>query len=162
MLSFRPGMRGIGTRISWPAWIVEDGADRERNGSAMRFRCFAVSVGAVRKPTNGWLGRGRDIRLIVEAPVFDLFIIARRGRYSQFHKKTPALLDRRSKTCDSDRTQTCNLLIRSQMLYSIKLRSRFAIANIDIFGRIAKKIKCFFNFFHRRVFPIRSLMRLYR
>ena len=24
---------------------------------------------------------------------------------------------------DSDRTQTCNLLIRSQMLYSIKLRS---------------------------------------
>jgi|WetSurSiteA1Bulk_404760.scaffolds.fasta_scaffold00128_18 hypothetical protein len=24
--------------------------------------------------------------------------------------------------CDPDRTQTCNLLIRSQMLYSIKLR----------------------------------------
>ncbi len=24
--------------------------------------------------------------------------------------------------CDTDRTQTCNLLIRSQMLYSIKLR----------------------------------------
>ncbi len=161
MLSFRPGMRGIGTRISWPAWIVEDGADRERNGSAMRFRCFAVSGGLFGNPrTVGWVGG--DIRLIVEAPVFDLFIIARRGRYSQFHKKTPALLDRRSKTCDSDRTQTCNLLIRSQMLYSIKLRSRFAIANIDIFGRIAKQIKFFFNFFHRRVFPIRSLMRLYR
>ena len=27
---------------------------------------------------------------------------------------------------DSDRIQTCNLLIRSQMLYSVELRSRFA------------------------------------
>ena len=27
--------------------------------------------------------------------------------------------------CDSDRIQTCNLLIRSQMLYSVKLRSLF-------------------------------------
>ena len=26
--------------------------------------------------------------------------------------------------CDSDRIQTCNLLIRSQMLYSVELRSR--------------------------------------
>ncbi len=26
--------------------------------------------------------------------------------------------------CDSDRIQTCNLLIRSQMLYSVKLRSQ--------------------------------------
>ena len=25
--------------------------------------------------------------------------------------------------CDSDRIQTCNLLIRSQMLYSVELRS---------------------------------------
>ena len=32
--------------------------------------------------------------------------------------------------CDTDRTQTCNLLIRSQMLYSIKLRCRIAIANV--------------------------------
>ena len=32
--------------------------------------------------------------------------------------------------CDTDRTQTCNLLIRSQMLYSIKLRCRIAGANI--------------------------------
>ena len=32
---------------------------------------------------------------------------------------------------DSDRTQTCNLLIRSQMLYSIKLRSR-AVTNKTI------------------------------
>ena len=28
--------------------------------------------------------------------------------------------------CDSDRIQTCNLLIRSQMLYSVELRSRYA------------------------------------
>jgi hypothetical protein len=28
--------------------------------------------------------------------------------------------------CDPDRTQTCNLLIRSQMLYSIKLRGLLA------------------------------------
>ena len=26
--------------------------------------------------------------------------------------------------CDSDRIQTCNLLIRSQMLYSVELRSQ--------------------------------------
>jgi hypothetical protein len=32
--------------------------------------------------------------------------------------------------CDTDRTQTCNLLIRSQMLYSIKLRCRIANANV--------------------------------
>ena len=29
--------------------------------------------------------------------------------------------------CDSDRIQTCNLLIRSQMLYSVKLRSRLRL-----------------------------------
>ncbi len=40
--------------------------------------------------------------------------------------------------CDSDRTQTCNLLIRSQMLYSIKLRSRFASANIVYFCALCK------------------------
>ncbi len=28
-------------------------------------------------------------------------------------------------SCDSDRIQTCNLLIRSQMLYSVELRSRY-------------------------------------
>ena len=28
--------------------------------------------------------------------------------------------------CDSDRIQTCNLLIRSQMLYSVELRSHFS------------------------------------
>ena len=30
-----------------------------------------------------------------------------------------------SAICDSDRIQTCNLLIRSQMLYSVELRSLF-------------------------------------
>ena len=34
---------------------------------------------------------------------------------------------------DSDRIQTCNLLIRSQMLYSVEPRSRFVSANIRIF-----------------------------
>ena len=30
--------------------------------------------------------------------------------------------------CDSYRIQTCNLLIRSQMLYSVELRSRCVVA----------------------------------
>ena len=34
------------------------------------------------------------------------------------------LLKRKDAHCDSDRIQTCNLLIRSQMLYSIELRSQ--------------------------------------
>ena len=34
---------------------------------------------------------------------------------------------------DSDRIQTCNLLIRSQMLYSVEPRSRFEGANIQTF-----------------------------
>ena len=41
-----------------------------------------------------------------------------------------------SKICDSYRIQTCNLLIRSQMLYSVELRShaflRFAIVLFSI------------------------------
>ena len=34
--------------------------------------------------------------------------------------------------CDADRTQTCNLLIRSQMLYSIKLRRLSFIASANV------------------------------
>ena len=34
------------------------------------------------------------------------------------------LLKRKDAHCDSDRIQTCNLLIRSQMLYSVELRSQ--------------------------------------
>ncbi len=37
-------------------------------------------------------------------------------------KKPPVSLQVVETECDTDRTQTCNLLIRSQMLYSIKLR----------------------------------------
>jgi hypothetical protein len=33
--------------------------------------------------------------------------------------------------CDRGRIQTCNLLIRSQMLYSVKLRSHFVYKAID-------------------------------
>jgi hypothetical protein len=39
--------------------------------------------------------------------------------------------------CDSDRIQTCNLLIRSQMLYSVELQSRIAGAKISIFSVMA-------------------------
>ena len=38
--------------------------------------------------------------------------------------------------CDSYRIQTCNLLIRSQMLYSVELRSRFATAKLQIIFQI--------------------------
>ena len=34
--------------------------------------------------------------------------------------------------CDSCRIQTCNLLIRSQMLYSVELRSRSLIASAKV------------------------------
>ena len=34
--------------------------------------------------------------------------------------------------CDADRTQTCNPLIRSQMLYSIKLRRLSLIASANV------------------------------
>ena len=33
---------------------------------------------------------------------------------------------------DSDRIQTCNLLIRSQMLYSVELRSRYAAEELVV------------------------------
>ena len=43
------------------------------------------------------------------------------------HKKKIGILDiYNADPGDSDRIQTCNLLIRSQMLYSVELRSRFA------------------------------------
>ena len=40
------------------------------------------------------------------------------------YSKTPFQTSRMGFSCDSDRIQTCNLLIRSQMLYSVELRSR--------------------------------------
>ena len=46
---------------------------------------------------------------------------------------------------DSDRIQTCNLLIRSQVLYSVKLRNPFAGANIWQKNRYTKFFRNFFS-----------------
>ena len=35
-------------------------------------------------------------------------------------------------SCDSNRIQTCNLLIRSQMLYSVELRSHFFVCDCKV------------------------------
>ena len=51
--------------------------------------------------------------------------------------------------CDSYRIQTYNLLIRSQMLYSVELRSlcfRFASAKVIRISCIGKRIANFFVF----------------
>ena len=40
-------------------------------------------------------------------------------------------------TCDPYRIQTCNLLIRSQILYSVELMGRFASANVRTFFLLA-------------------------
>ena len=53
----------------------------------------------------------------------------RYGRAAE-NKKRPVEKQVAALFCDADRTQTCNLLIRSQMLYSIKLRRRIANANV--------------------------------
>ena len=64
----------------------------------------------------------------------------RYGRTAE-NKKRPVEKQVAALFCDADRTQTCNLLIRSQMLYSIKLRCRIANANVgqcwltDSYGR---------------------------
>ena len=47
--------------------------------------------------------------------------------------------------CDSYRIQTCNLLIRSQMLYSVELRSRFATAKLQIIFQIQTFSLIFFE-----------------
>ena len=44
--------------------------------------------------------------------------------------------------CDPDRIQTCNLLIRSQMLYSVELRNRFRIVVVSI---TCAKVELFFD-----------------
>jgi hypothetical protein len=60
---------------------------------------------------------------------------------------------------DRDRIQTCNLLIRSQMLYSVKLRSHclFASANIAPFSVITQISTVFFLFFLPRISLIPSV-----
>lgn len=53
---------------------------------------------------------------------------------------------------DSDRIQTCNLLIRSQVLYSVKLRSHslIASANVRYFSGLCK-------FFADKIYPTRKM-----
>ncbi len=47
--------------------------------------------------------------------------------------------------CDSYRIQTCNLLIRSQMLYSVELRSRFVSAKLRHYSDSSKFFNNFFS-----------------
>ncbi len=50
--------------------------------------------------------------------------------------------------CDSHRIQTCNLLIRSQMLYSVELANRllgFASAKLGLLFESAKFFGIFFE-----------------
>ena len=51
------------------------------------------------------------------------------------------------KTCDRDRIQTCNRLIRSQLLYSVELRGLvcFTGAKIRTFSELANDIQTFFE-----------------
>ena len=48
------------------------------------------------------------------------------------HKKSGHLIGNRLVFSDSDRIQTCNRLIRSQVLYSVELRSHLLIASANI------------------------------
>ena len=48
------------------------------------------------------------------------------------HKKSGHLIGNRLVFSDSDRIQTCNRLIRSQVLYSVELRSHFLIASANV------------------------------
>ena len=63
---------------------------------------------------------------------------------------------------DSYRIQTCNLLIRSQMLYSVELRSlpnhfRFAIAKLQLFYELTKYSGHFFCVFSFSQESVRSV-----
>ena len=52
------------------------------------------------------------------------------------------------KTCDRDRIQTCNRLIRSQLLYSVELRDHCFVltgAKIRTFSELANDIQTFFE-----------------
>ena len=59
--------------------------------------------------------------------------------------------------CDSDRIHTCNLLIRSQMLYSVELRSHLDFVVVFLLKSGAKVLtfqiltKFFFVFFGEKV-----------
>ena len=58
-----------------------------------------------------------------------------------------------SSLCDRDRIQTCNLLIRSQMLYSVELRDPFSltVAKVRTFSTITKHRDYFFNAKERKM-----------
>ena len=68
------------------------------------------------------------------------------------HKKSNLYLYKLLFTSDSDRIQTCNLLIRSQVLYSVKLRSHslIASANVGYFSGLCK-------FFADKIYPTRKM-----
>ncbi len=72
-------------------------------------------------------------------PIFDLHVGLHKQSprkvlqaYRIRHKKSNLYLYKLLFTSDSDRIQTCNLLIRSQVLYSVKLRSHPLIASAKI------------------------------
>ena len=62
------------------------------------------------------------------------------------HKKSGHLIGNRFTFSDSDRIQTCNRLIRSQVLYSVELRSHLLIASANI-GYFFVLCKYFVKFF---------------
>ena len=60
------------------------------------------------------------------------------------NKSEPINLDSLLSSCDPYRIQTCNLLIRSQILYSVELMGRIATTKVVIFFVIAMPEACFF------------------
>ncbi len=61
------------------------------------------------------------------------------------NKSEPINLDSLLSSCDPYRIQTCNLLIRSQILYSVELMGRIATTKVVIFFVIAMPEACFFE-----------------
>lgn len=57
------------------------------------------------------------------------------------YKKSRNLVNQefRDDKCDLDRIQTCNLLSRNQMRYSVAPRGLFVGANIGIFDKLANQ-----------------------
>ena len=61
-------------------------------------------------------------------PLCAIFFVARRSKVSRVETKKELVW---VPFCDPDRIQTCNLLIRSQMLYSVELRDRFVVVSFN-------------------------------
>ena len=68
-------------------------------------------------------------------------------RASEIQQKRRSSFDNRLTFSDSDRIQTCNRLIRSQVLYSVELRSHLLIASANIrhFFFLCKSFSTFFQ-----------------